>query len=166
MLERLEWEGALAGEFCPMCKCQKKHGHSSGCELAALLKSGEGGMNAGNGRSELCDYEHEMSIMAQLDEAEKTIEALQQENERLKAQTAQTRYALTEIFALLEEHEPSWYLRKHYNLIGQALSATPTTYHNPADVTALKAAREALLLYIGDADEVRVALDKIAEAGE
>jgi hypothetical protein len=41
MCKRLEWEGALAGEFCPMCKCQKRHGHeghTKDCELSALLK--------------------------------------------------------------------------------------------------------------------------------
>jgi hypothetical protein len=41
-------------------------------------------MSAGNGRTELCDYEHEMSVLSQLDDVEKTIEAQQQEIELLK----------------------------------------------------------------------------------
>jgi hypothetical protein len=61
------------------------------------------------------------------------ISHLRVENEQLKAQAVQCREALTEIFVLLEEHEPDWYLRKHYNLIGRALSDTPTDDHNPAD---------------------------------
>jgi predicted nucleic acid-binding Zn-ribbon protein len=41
-------------------------------------------MSDGDGRSKLCEYEHEMSILGQLDDAEKTIEAQQQEIEQLK----------------------------------------------------------------------------------
>jgi predicted RNase H-like nuclease (RuvC/YqgF family) len=51
-------------------------------------------MSKGNGRSELCDYEHEMSILTQLDEAEKTIEAQRQEIEQLQAQAARMRDTL------------------------------------------------------------------------
>lgn len=46
----------------------------------------EGVMSAGDGRSKLCDYEHEMSVLAQLEDYEKTIEAQQQEIEELKNQ--------------------------------------------------------------------------------
>ena len=42
-------------------------------------------MSDGDGRSKLCEYEHEMSILDQLDDAEKTIEAQQQEIEQLKS---------------------------------------------------------------------------------
>ena len=79
-----------------------------------------------------------------IDEAAEAIEALQQENEQLRAQVVRMRETLKEIFELLEEHEPIWYLRKHYNLITAALSDTPADYHNPADVDALRKAREAI----------------------
>jgi hypothetical protein len=153
-------------------------------------------MNAGNGRNELCDYEHEMSIMAQLDEAEKTIEALQQENERLKIQAARMR----DVALMISKYTNPLELDKvHFaeftELCEEAeatLPATPTTYHNPADVAALKLAKEALkpLLKLavlvnnekyakgeyegagvamgwGDkAKEAIAAIDKIAEVGE
>lgn len=66
---------------------------------------------------------------------DKNIE-LKQENEQLQAKAAGMREALTEIFTLLEEHEPNWYLRKHYNIIKNALSSTD--YHNPADVAEIE----------------------------
>jgi hypothetical protein len=52
-------------------------GDKKGCGITKRI--GGRGMSMGNGRNELCDYEHEMSILAQLDDAEKTIEAQRQE---------------------------------------------------------------------------------------
>jgi regulator of replication initiation timing len=62
-------------------------------------------MSAGNGRSELCDYEHEMSILTQLDGAERTIEALQQEIEQLKEFCKDTKWYLENKHLLVKENK-------------------------------------------------------------
>mgnify|MGYP001335250145 CR=1 FL=1 len=108
--------------------CQTHYGKQLGCGICKALQ--------------LCMWIDE--LVDTIEAMRKHIEALQQENEQLRAQVAQYRDALKEIFKLLEEHEPIWYLRKHYNLITVALSDTPADYHNPADVAVLKQAREAL----------------------
>jgi phage shock protein A len=67
-----------------------------------------------------------------------TIEALQQENEQLRALVARMREALKQI-ALYDE-----YMTGAHEVAKQALSDTPADYHNPADVEMLKKAREAI----------------------
>jgi hypothetical protein len=41
--------------------------------------------------------------------------------EELAGKYLKTQQVLKEIFGLLEEHQPPWYLRKHYNLIVKQL---------------------------------------------
>lgn len=75
------------------------------------------------------------------------IEALQQENEQLQAQTARMREALETIlrefdkFGNRRDGLRAW---QALDMAKAALSDTPAEYHNPADVAALKKAREAL----------------------
>ena len=92
-----------------------------------------------------------------------TIEALQQENEQLQAQVARMREAL-----IIANHRMpdvghfctcgkckrcgtdinyagyKYCLKCARNIIDAALSDTPADYHNPADVEALRKAREVL----------------------
>ena len=93
-----------------------------------------------------------------------TIEALQQEVEQLQAQVARVREALT----IANNYMPDighfctcgkckrcgadinyagykYCLKCAKNIINTALSDTPADYHNPADVEALRKAREALV---------------------
>ncbi len=107
-------------------------------------------MSAGNGRTELCDYEHEMSVLSQLDDAEKTIEALQQENEQLQAQVAELRDSLKWLKSISFSHEDNleqWPSQETREPIEHALSnSMGVDYHNPADMAALKQARKALTI--------------------
>lgn len=41
--------------------------------------------------------------------------------EELAGKYLKTQQVLKQIFELLEEHQPTWYLRKHYNLIVKVL---------------------------------------------
>jgi hypothetical protein len=41
--------------------------------------------------------------------------------EELAGKYLKTQKVLKEVFELLEEHQPPWYLRKHYNLICELL---------------------------------------------
>ncbi|KNZ70296.1 hypothetical protein Tfer_0856 [Thermincola ferriacetica] len=41
--------------------------------------------------------------------------------EELAEKYLKTQQVLKQIFELLEEHQPPWYLRKHYNLIHEVL---------------------------------------------
>ena len=69
-----------------------------------------------------------------------TIEALQQENEQLKAQVARVKNAIQYVLYHLRRGGKSWIIDK----LEPAISDTPAEYHNPADVEALRKAREAL----------------------
>lgn len=66
-----------------------------------------------------------------------TVEALQQENEQLQAQVARMRKMLRKTQCNLPDDSLD-------AEIDDALSDAPTDYHNPADVEALKQAKEAL----------------------
>lgn len=71
-----------------------------------------------------------------------TIEALQQENEQLRAQVAAMREALEEATETIENiYERDTPQTEKYRDI---LNVGTTDYHNPADVEALRKAREAL----------------------
>jgi hypothetical protein len=74
------------------------------------------------------------------------IEAQQQENERLKAQNGAMREALETPIKSLESYGSHDNPISPWSLISQArqVITTPTTYHNPADVEALKLARGVL----------------------
>ncbi|MFA5307444.1 MAG: hypothetical protein WC365_08405 [Candidatus Babeliales bacterium] len=88
-----------------------------------------------------------------------TIEAQQQENEQLRDDLLTQSKARATLFEMVEQlqerngayREALTTISTGYslggdidNLIDKALSATPTTYHNPADVEALAKARVAL----------------------
>jgi predicted nuclease with TOPRIM domain len=113
-------------------------------------------MSKGNGRSELCDYEHEMSILTQLDEADRTIEAQRQEIQKLQAQVARMREALEHIREYWNrDNNEKAMLDACWESINTAESVLipmdlerPTEYHNPADVEALAKAREALSRFL------------------
>jgi len=70
----------------------------------------------------------------------KDIEALQHENEQLQVQNGAMREAIRYVLYHLKRGGESWIIDK----LEPVISDTPTTYHNPADMVALKQAREAL----------------------
>jgi cell division protein FtsB len=77
-----------------------------------------------------------------------TIEALQQENEQLRAQVAELRDSLKWLKSISFSHEDDleqWPSQETREPIEHALSnSMGVDYHNPADVEALRKAREAL----------------------
>jgi cell division protein FtsB len=84
-----------------------------------------------------------------LDKADQYIERLEKENEQLQAQNAVMREALE------QNH-----IKGYAEII---LSDTPTDYHNPADVEALKQARDifkAIKVPYKPIDDVLAAIDK------
>jgi hypothetical protein len=94
---------------------------------------------------------------------EDKIEALQQENEQLQAQAARMREALEYYADIKRWSEVNLIYVPSSNKARKALSATPTDYHNPADVAALKKAREVFAQVQHDIDgaECRDDLDGI-----
>jgi len=80
-----------------------------------------------------------------------TIEALQQENEQLRAQVARMRGMLFELNEIAKDYAP-WGNRYNGKGIGDIIqnadklldANTVQAYHNPADVVALRKAREVL----------------------
>ena len=72
-----------------------------------------------------------------------TIEALQQENEQLQAQVARVKNAIQYVLYHLRRGGKSWIIDK----LEPAISGTPADYHNPADVEALRKARNLLQRY-------------------
>lgn len=69
-----------------------------------------------------------------------SMQAQQQENEQLQAQNGAMREAIRYVLYHLKRGGESWIIDR----LEPAIGATPITYHNPADVEALKQAREAL----------------------
>lgn len=80
-----------------------------------------------------------------------TIEALQQENEQLRAHVARMRGMLFELNEIAKDYAP-WGNRYNGKGIGDIIQSadklldanTVQAYHNPADVEALRKAREAI----------------------
>ena len=71
------------------------------------------------------------------------IKQLWQENEQLKAQVARMKNAIQYVLYHLRRGGKSWIIDK----LEPALSTTPADYHNPADVEALRKARNLLQRY-------------------
>lgn len=97
-----------------------------------------------------CNPKYDLTIM----DLVCTIEALQQENEQLRAQAARMREAIKEYVEYMEYVntiiQPSIHQkanRKEIKKVKELLESTPYDYHNPADVEALRKAREALFDY-------------------
>ena len=68
------------------------------------------------------------------------IKQLWQENEQLQTQAARMKNAIQYVLYHLRRGGKSWIIDK----LEPAISDTPAEYHNPADVEALRKAREAL----------------------
>jgi uncharacterized damage-inducible protein DinB len=94
-----------------------------------------------------------------MDDAIKAIEALQQENEQLQTQAARMKNAIQYVLYHLRRGGKSWIIDK----LEPALSTTPADYHNPADVEALRKAREAIKAAWSDGS-ANAAMDKASEA--
>jgi len=94
---------------------------------------------------------------------EETLRNLKQENEQLQAQNGAMRETLKQVQHDIDGAECRDDLDGIKGYIDDALSATPATYHNPADVDALIMAREAIKAAWSDRS-VNAALDKASEA--
>lgn len=79
-----------------------------------------------------------------VEEGNRCIEILTDKNEQLQAQNGAMRAALEQVQHDIDGAECRDDLDGIKGYIDDTLSSTPTTYHNPADVEALKQAREAL----------------------
>lgn len=123
--------------------------------------------------SELSELGKKVRDIFSIEEAQNlfdTIEALQQENEQLRAQVARMRDVLDELtseldYAHLLENGIEWDKHKSKTFDGalELLKNIPADYHNPADVEALRKAREAIKAAWGDGS-VNAAMDKASEA--
>jgi hypothetical protein len=87
------------------------------------------------------------------------IKQLWQGNKQLRAQAARMKNAIQYVLYHLRRGGKSWIIDK----LEPALSDTPADYHNPADVEALRKAREAIKAAWGDGS-ANAAMDKASEA--
>jgi phage shock protein A len=102
----------------------------------------------------------ERTVLYERGEMLNQIEALQQEIEQLQAQAARMREALEYYADIKRWSEVNLIYVPSPDKARKALSATPTDYHNPADVEALRKAREAL--YAARVDVLTKETDELA----
>jgi cell division protein FtsB len=157
MVERLEW--SLKQEllknyrhYCPICERNKLVGHAADCELAALLKKVRG---------EVMREGEERIVLYERDEMLKQIEALQQENEQLRAQLESLRCTSCGEIPAMVSTDDGQYCEKCAEELDAVEMIDLFNYH--ADVEALQQENEQLQAQVAQYRDAAAVLETVTE---